>query len=298
MRESRDGDIWVGTKDKGIFVIRHDKKQEGTNSSRYSIVSNILTSNTIYGIQFDDEGKVWCSTQDGLLNLNENGDLLQKFTTAHGLQGQDFNFGASFKDSKGRIYFGGTNGYNRFHPSKVDITEYGPRLSINVIKIIGRSSLLKKNQIDFKRIVISYFDYLITFNFSVLDFLDPERNQYRYKLENFDPDWIDNGNRNTATYTNLPPGDYIFRVQGANAAGTWNREGVSLNITVLPPPWRTWWAYCGYLVVLLAVVWTFKRVYDSYMYKLMTERLKLEESRNCPEKKGKESKSCPERKGK
>jgi two-component sensor histidine kinase len=87
---------------------------------------------------------------------------------------------------------------------------------------------------------------------------------YRYMLEGFDPDWIDNGNRNTATYTSLPPGEYTLRVQGASSAGTWNREGLSLGIQVLPPPWLTWWAFTGYALLLTLLFWVSKRIYDSY----------------------------------
>jgi two-component sensor histidine kinase len=129
---------------------------------------------------------------------------------------------------------------------------------------------------ELQTLQLTHKDYFVVFTFSVLDFLDPEKNQFRYMLENFDPDWIDNGTRNTATYTNLPAGDYVFRVQGANSAGVWNREGISLTVRVLPPPWRTWWAYCLYGVAFLFFLWIFKRVYDSYVIKKRAIQMAIE----------------------
>ena len=97
------------------------------------------------------------------------------------------------------------------------------------------------------------------------DVLDPEKNEYRYMLEGFDPSWIENGTRNSATYTSLPPGHYTLRVQGANSAGVWNREGISIDIEVLPPPWLTWWAFTGYALLAIFFSWLATRAYDSYV---------------------------------
>jgi two-component sensor histidine kinase len=193
--------------------------------------------------------------------------LLERFTVADGLQGSDFNFGASFRDGKGQIYFGGINGYNRFNPTFVEINLNPPAILLTDIRLAGSNTMPPFSAAEIQTLQLTHKDYFVVFTFSVMDFLDPEKNQYRYMLENFDPDWIDNGTRNTATYTNLPAGDYVFRVQGANSAGVWNREGISLIVRVLPPPWHTWWAYCLYGVGFLFFLWIFKRVYDSYVIK-------------------------------
>ena len=135
---------------------------------------------------------------------------------------------------------------------------------------------------DVTSIQLTHKDKFVTFEFSVLDFIDPQNNQYRYKLQGFDTDWIDNGNRNTATYTNLPSGDYRLRVQGANSAGIWNREGLSIGLNVLPAPWLMWWAYCLYGLVVLVAVWSAHRTYRSYAIdrkaiQLSRERYEAEE---------------------
>jgi len=125
-------------------------------------------------------------------------------------------------------------------------------------------------------LLLTHNDHSVTFQFSVLDFIDAERNQYRYKLENFDTDWIENGTNNTATFTSLPAGNYNLRVQGANSAGIWNREGISLNITMLPAPWFTWWAYSLYALTLMCGFWAIHRIYYSYVVEKRSSAMALE----------------------
>tara|TARA_R110002072_G_scaffold222768_1_gene379891 strand:+ start:108 stop:1232 length:1125 start_codon:yes stop_codon:yes gene_type:complete len=129
---------------------------------------------------------------------------------------------------------------------------------------------------DLQSLQLTHNDYFVTFQFSVLDFIDAEKNLFRYKLDNFDREWIENGTRNTATYTNLPPGDYVFRAQGANSAGIWNRNGISLNIDVLPPPWYSWWAYLIYSAGLMVLVWGLLRIYRSYVIDRQRDELAQE----------------------
>jgi two-component sensor histidine kinase len=229
---------------------------------------------TVYGIEFDANGNIWCSTQRGLVKLNQSGNFLERYTATQGIQGDDFNFGASFTDSNGLMYFGGMRGYSRFDPLDMDLRAAPPKVAI---ADISYSNLTIRNlppPPTPTTLELTHKDYFVKFNFSVLDFLDPAKNQYRYKLEGFDPDWVDNGTNNSATYTNLPPGEYVLRVQGANSAGVWNLEGASLPVRVLPPLWKTWWAYTFYTMIGLIIFWMSKRSYDSYaIEKRATQRL-------------------------
>ena len=117
---------------------------------------------------------------------------------------------------------------------------------------------------DATSVQLTHKDQFIQFEFSVMDLIDPENNQYRYMLEGFDHAWVENGTRNSATYTSLPAGQYTLRVQGANSAGVWNREGLSIDVDVLPAPWRTWWAFTLYALVFLFMLWLFVRAYVSF----------------------------------
>ncbi|MEM1155458.1 MAG: triple tyrosine motif-containing protein, partial [Pseudomonadota bacterium] len=264
MSESANGDLWIGTKEHGLFIWPAADRFDGTHTIRQSDLLSDSNHFTIYAIEFDKLGYAWCSTQAGIIKLDSTGELLAQFGVSDGLQGPDFNFGASFQDSAGRIYFGGSQGYNRFHPSSVDTKDDPPDMSLLEIAIPGTGKIDSFNARNISSVQLTHKDYFVQFVFSVLDFLDPEKNTYRYMLEGFDPTWIDNGNSNTASYTRLPPGEYTLKVQGANSAGIWNREGLSIEVEVLPPPWLSWWAYLFYGLTALFVGWMGKRIYDSY----------------------------------
>ena len=111
-------------------------------------------------------------------------------------------------------------------------------------------------------ISINYSDRVLNLSYNVIDYYQPQKAIYRHQLQGFDEDWVDTGNLNTTTYTNLEPGDYVFRVQGADSTGTWNREGLTLRITVLPPWWETWWAYVFYACIAGLLLAVLKRWYD------------------------------------
>ena len=263
--ESQEGNIWLGTKDHGLFLWTREDQELDIFQLREIEGSSELEYSTINGIQEDEQGNLWCSTQDGIFKLNSSGTLMQKYTMIEGLQGEDFNSGASFKSRDGHIYFGGPNGYNRFHPKDVEIVDTPPKMLLTGIELPGKKKGAMGPLANLKSLQLAHNESFVTFQFSVLDLIHSEKNQFRYKLENLDPDWIENGTRNTATYTKLPSGDYVFRVQGANSAGVWNREGLTLDIHVLPPLWKTWWAYCFYTLAAMLAIWSANRIYQSYV---------------------------------
>ncbi len=254
--QDRGGSILIGTLGQGLF----SNVNFSGNDKR--IFTSTIPDITVYAIVNDDEGHQWISTTQGLLQLDIAGSILKKYTVAHGLQDNDFNFGASHKDSQGRLYFGGSKGYNRFDPKQLESTSTPPKVVLTSLKVAGEEPSLPVALQALEKLQLSHNDYFFTISFSALDFLEPSKNQYSYKLENFDSDWIDNGTRNSATYTNLPPGNYTFRVRGANSAGVWNLEGASLEIQVLPPLWFTWWAIVCYALATFAAVLYGKKIYD------------------------------------
>ena len=281
MTREEDGSIWIGTKDRGLFRWRKADQNHSAFSVEHVSKSTTLEFSTIYGIQIDSDGQLWCATQNGIVYLDANGILIRRFLVADGLQGNDFNFGASFTSKEGLIYFGGVNGYNRFDPMEIEIDESPSPMKLTGISLPGAVETSANTLGNITSLELTHKDRFLTFQFSVLDFVHPEKNQFRYTLENFDPDWIEKGTRNTATYTSLPPGDYTFRAQGANSAGIWNREGISVDVRVLPPPWLTWWAFCIYATFIACCAWVFHRIYRSYAIErrsieLATEMLEAE----------------------
>jgi two-component sensor histidine kinase len=260
--ESNNGAIWVGTKDQGAYLLAGSDESTLDGSRNVGKLVEILVDSTVYAIEFDRSNHAWLSTPRGLVELDEAGVVVNVYTAADGLQGDDFNFGASHKDQNGLLYFGGSNGYSRFDPSKIEIDSIPPPIVLTDLNIAGRKPTLPVALRDLEVIELAHSDYFITILFSALDFVDPSKNQYSYKLVGFDPEWIDNDTRNSATYTNLPAGEYTFRVRGASSTGVWNLEGASIRVRVLPPYWLTWWAFVIYAVVGLTLVYLAKRFYD------------------------------------
>ena len=276
MIETGNGDIWLATMYHGLFVSRSADLTINTRRKFTRVLEPNNLFSTVYALEKDDQGYIWCSTDLGLVKIHATSMQTQKFSHQQGLQLKEFDFGVSHKDQSGYLYFGGSKGYTKFDPTIIDPIQRKPRLlftSITMSEAVMRSI---SNLLNLTKIQLTHKDYFIQFEFSVLDFLDPEKNQYRYKLEGFDRSWVDNGTRNTATYTSLPAGKYTLRVQGANSAGIWNRDGLSIEIEVLPAPWLTWWAFTLYALGAMFLVWLATRTFFSFVVERRANEMALE----------------------
>ena len=168
-------------------------------------------------------------------------ETFRNYDVSDGLQSNEFSDGC-YQSRDGEIFFGGSNGFNAFFPENIRDNPYVPPVVITSFKIfnkpvpIGAKSVLKKAIPYVDSLTLSYRDNVFSFEFAALSYANSHKNRYRYKLENFDPGWNEVGSKQRlATYTNLDPGKYVFRVQGSNSDGVWNEEGVSLPILITPP---------------------------------------------------------------
>ncbi len=200
-----------------------------------------LPNDAIYGILEDDAGHLWLSTDKGLSKFNPRAETFQNYTIQDGLQGNIFNEGASYKNARGLLLFGGNQGFNMFDPEHITASVYVPPIVLTKFLILNQEAKLAQPISEMSSMTLSYQDSHVSFGFSALDYTAPERNQYAYKLEPFDKEWIKAGNNPVATYTNLHGGEYILRVKGTNHDGVWNETGTSIQVTVTPPWWGTWW---------------------------------------------------------
>tara|TARA_R110002072_G_scaffold10522_11_gene48870 strand:+ start:4698 stop:6110 length:1413 start_codon:yes stop_codon:yes gene_type:complete len=230
----------------------------------YLVIPTILICSSI---AYKTQGGPLRDSQSSISDLLGKQFVSANFQDKKGLlwKGAGFNAGASFKSRDGHICFGGPNGYNRLHPNDMKIVTTPSKMLLTGIEFPGKKRGTPGPLTNLESLQLTHNNSFVTFEFSVLDLIHPQKHQFRYKLENFDPDWIDNGTRNTVTYTHLPSGDYVFRVQGANSVGIWNREGLTLHIRVLPPLWKTWWAYCFYALAAMLAIWSANRIYQSYV---------------------------------
>jgi ligand-binding sensor domain-containing protein/signal transduction histidine kinase len=234
--------VWIGTTN-GLNKLN----RQSNRITRY-YKTNGLPNDFISGIEKDDKGFLWISTNGGISRFDPKTVIFKNYSKEDGLQGNSFNKKSRFKSKNGKIYFGGVNGFNVFDPNDVTENKEIPPIKITDFEIFNKSvdvgskdSPLKKHITETKEIALSYRQSVLTFGFAAFNYIHPEKNQYAYMLEGFDKEWNYVGTRRTATYMNIDPGRYIFRVKGSNNDGIWNEEGVSLKITISPPFWQTWW---------------------------------------------------------
>jgi len=239
--EDHAGILWIGTSGG---LNKFDRKK-GVIAA-YTRANGLLT-NVILGILEDTKGNLWISSNKGICRFNPVAETFRYYHQKDGLQSYEFNFGAYFKNKTGIMYFGGVKGFNTFYPDKLADNLYPPPVVISDFKIsnksldIGPNSPLKQSITFTKQVVLPYSNDNFTLEFAALDFTDPKKNQYKYKLEGFNTDWVDWGTRHDVTFSNLNPSEYIFRVKGSNNDGFWNETGASLGIVITPPFWATWW---------------------------------------------------------
>ena len=264
--EDGQGGFWLGTWGGGLN--RFDRV-----SGRFSHYTEDdgLADDSIYGIMEDEQGNLWLSTNNGLSKFNPQEETFRNYSVDDGLQGNEFNGGAYFKSESGEMFFGGIEGFNAFHPAEIKDNPHIPPVVITTFQKLNKDVKFDRPTSDIEKVELSYKDYVFSFEFSALDFTAPEKNQYAYKMEGLDEDWVyTDSTKRFATYTTLAPGTYVFRVKGANNDGVWNEEGTSLEITITPPFWKTWW------FTLLWAVFGLAAAVVSYKRRLKTERMKTE----------------------
>ncbi len=251
--EGRDGSLWIGSRDGGLNRwLPEDRKAGKPAFNRYG-KSDGLVSNTIYGILEDDDGALWLSGSRGLSRFDpESGDV-RHFDKKNGLQGYEFNFGARLRSMNGSLLFGGTDGVVMFHPKQIRFNLLPPPVTVTAFSRLSPIASGHSNDSKPASVTMGYRDYSISFEFTALDYTSSDKNQYRYMLEGFDNDWINSGRFRRATYTNLPAGNYTFKVKASNNDGVWSQDNATIKLQVTPPPWKTGWAYAGYILLILLV---------------------------------------------
>jgi signal transduction histidine kinase/streptogramin lyase len=245
--EDVDGHIWIGT-NTGLSMFN---KADSTFTN-YTMEDG-LPGNLIYDIILDGNGNLWFSTVAGLAMKNPDETAQEPFVVVDKLLGREFNIKAVFRSDNGEMFFGGIDGLVSFYPDSLVENSIIPPIRITAFEKETGGIRERVNPYP-DRIDLSHRDYSFTIEFSAMDFTDPTRNRYSYKMEGISDQWLDIGTRRFVPFTNLPPGDYTFRVRGTNNDGVWNQAGTSLRIVIHPPWWRSRYAYAAYIVLLIALV--------------------------------------------
>lgn len=278
--EDRQGKIWIGTYGKGL-----DQLDPKTGHFRHFSNITQLSTAVVYGILEDEDHNLWMSTNNGILKFRPERGTIKKFSIEDGLQSNEFNGTSYFKGNDGEMFFGGQYGLNSFYPRNILIDTTAPKIVLTDLLVHNKSvapgddSPLPAHVSEAKEIIIRHRQNNFTLYFAALHFANPAQNRYKYKLEGFDREWIDAGNRRFVSYTNLPYKTYTFRVIASNNDGTWNNKGLNVKIRVKPPFWRTVWFYIltGLLTSWAIVLLIRKRIKNAQRQKQIIEE-KLKES--------------------
>jgi signal transduction histidine kinase/ligand-binding sensor domain-containing protein len=271
-----DSCVWIGTH----FGLNRFNPNNGTFKRYFE--KDGLPSDVIKGLVLDKSGILWVTTNKGACKFDYKQGVFTNFTKDDGLQSNEFSERSVLKTKSGALLMGGTKGFSIVYPEKISRNLNVPDILITDLQIFNKSmkpgtenSPLIKNITETKALTFSFNQSVITFYFAIMDFTAPDKNQYSYKMEGFDKEWIYHGNKREATYTNLNPGEYVFRVKGSNNDDVWNETGASIRITVLPPWWDTWWfkVIVISVIVLIIISIFLLRVRQLKNQKLLLEKL-------------------------
>ncbi|SEW41187.1 Signal transduction histidine kinase [Chitinophaga arvensicola] len=271
--------IWIGTREGLDLYHRKD------NNFRTFRKEDGLPDNSVLNILEANDHSLWMSTPNGLSNMMIREGATPTYTfknydESDGLQGKDFNENAALKTSRGELIFGGGNGFNLFYPNAIALNNNLPPVVLTDLQIFNKSILpgeqvngrilLQASMPETRSITLKHKENVFSLEFASLNYFHPEKNRYAYMLEGFNKDWLyTDGLQRKATFTNLDPGEYTFRVKASNNDGVWNEEALTLKIRVLPPFWKTWPAFIGYALLILGALLLARRII------LERERLKF-----------------------
>ena len=249
----KDGLLWFSSNGKGVIALDPE-----TEIARRYHQGDGLNNNIVLGTMQDSLANLWFVTLNGVTKWDPaKPGIFKNYNYASGFPLEEINEGALFSQN-GKFYLGGSNGYVIMDPLELKDNSFVPPMALTQLSILNKevtpgdeTGVLAKELAKTESIVLDYFQSILTLEFAALNFIRPENNQYAYKLVGFDEDWVYSQQRRNVTYTNLPHGTYTFMVKGSNNDGIWNEDPLKLEILVLPPPWRTWWAYGLYLILIL-----------------------------------------------
>jgi signal transduction histidine kinase/streptogramin lyase len=233
IHEDQAGVLWIGTR-AGLNRLDRDRE----TFSQYWVRDG-LPHNAVVGILEDEAGRLWLSTGAGLSRFDPRTETFRNYDARDGLQGDGYWRNAYHQNRSGEMFFGGENGLNAFYPQEIADNLHIPPIVISTFSLFNhvvRTNLPSGEQID-----LTHRENFISFDFAALDYNNPQENQYAYRMDGVDEDWVQAGTRRHVDYPNLSPGDYVLRVKGSNSDGVWNEAGTSLHITIQPPFWSTWW---------------------------------------------------------
>ncbi|SDM29458.1 Signal transduction histidine kinase [Daejeonella rubra] len=277
LSEDSKGNMWIGTMEKGLNKYNLKTKTFDSYSE-----DNGLRNNTINYISEDNSGFIWLSTNQGVVRMDPVNELFKNFGRFNGLKSMEFNMASGIKLKSGEIVLGSINGFNIIDPQNIKYNKNKPKIAFRSLEVLNKvvkigedNSPLNESLILAKEIKLKYSQSVFTISYAALDYTISENNNYAYKLEGFDEEWNYVGTERKATYTNLDPGTYVFRLKASNENNIWNNDGISLIIHISPPYWMTWWFRGLVILLVIGITYLFFRFQISTVQKQKIELEKL-----------------------
>nr|WP_314896123.1 two-component regulator propeller domain-containing protein [uncultured Flavobacterium sp.] len=289
IHEDKDKNLWLGTQEGGLLLF--DRK---TNKFKRLTTDDGLPSNTILRMLEDKEGNLWMSTYNGICRFDKKKITFRNFSVNDGLQSNQFSFNAGIKLSTGEFLFGGINGFNSFFPE--DIKEFNQKNSLLLTDFYVNNQPIEESKNDLisewdsgkiKEVNLPYDQTTLSIEFVSLDYNNADKISYAYYLEGWDNQWSYVGQVRKANYTRLGEGKYVFKVKTTNFKGGWNEVESLVSIVVLPPWYRTWWAYSLYLLIAAGIIYgyiKYNKNKEKLKYKVKIAELERKKEKEIAEK--------------
>lgn len=243
------GYLWMTTYGGGLNMFDKQSEKFICINENHGFASNFM-----HNVLSDNHGNLWISSNKGISRFNTSSRSVNNYNTLDGLQEGEFGV-VAFKSKTGEMFFGGENGLNVFHPDSVKDNMNVPPVVLISFRIYNQEAKLERSISETDEIRLSYSDNFFSIAFSALDYTNPIKNQYMYMLEGIDKDWVRTpASKREASYTDIDPGEYIFRVKGSNNDGKWNEEGVFVKIIIKPPWWQTWWFRGSGIILVIGLL--------------------------------------------